>query len=402
MTDLYNFLKSMQANFQPPSDSKRTVRILHVVGSMNRGGLETWLMQVLRIIDRQKFQIDILTHTQEPGQYDAEVLSLGSRILTFSSKKPHPLRYEAEFKCILQKYGPYDAIHSHVHFLSGFILKLAKESHIPCRIAHSHIDLSAVERQSNWFRKTYFSLMRYWIQRFVTHGLATSADAALNLFGHSWRNDRRIQILLSGIDIQPFEQVCSLSTLRKSWKIPPEAFVIGHIGRFEFQKNHRFIIEVMAELIRQKPSTILILVGEGPLHSDIKQYVKSHNLCENVIFAGSRPDIPEILLGVLDAFIFPSHFEGLGMALVEAQAAGLPCIISDVIPPEAEVFPDLVKRLSLQKSPIHWANMLIEHVEKTPKKSIKATLPALKNSPLNIRNSISALTSIYTESNINH
>lgn len=387
----------MQANFQSLSDSKIPVRILHIVGSMNRGGLETWLMQVLRIIDRQKFQIDILTHTQEPGQYDAEVLSLGSRILTFS-KKPHPLRYEAEFKCLLQKYGPYSVIHSHVHFLSGFILKLAKESHIPCRIAHSHIDLSAVERQSNWFRKTYFSLMRYWIQRFATHGFATSASAALNLFGHSWNNDRRIQILLSAVDLQKFEQARSSITLRRLWKIPTEAFVIGHIGRFDFQKNHRFIIEVASELIRQNPCTILMLVGEGPLRLDIEQYVRKHNLVENVIFTGSRPDIPEILLGVLDAFIFPSHFEGLGMALVEAQAAGLPCIISDIIPQEAEVFPDLVKRLSLEKSPIHWANMLIEHVKKTPKKSIKATLPALRNSPLNMRNSISVVTSIYTES----
>jgi glycosyltransferase involved in cell wall biosynthesis len=386
----------MKEDFEYLNVAERPVRILHVVGCMNRGGLETWLMQVLRIINRQRFQIDILTLNQAPGVYDSEVLSLGSQIL-YCPYQPNPLAYIAAFKGMLKKNEPYDAIHSHVHFFSGFILRLAKESHIPCRIAHSHIDLEVVERQSSWLRKKYFSLMRYWIQRFSTHGLATSSSAALNLFGPSWPKDMRVQLLLSGVDLKPFEQIEDSSSVRELWGIPPEAFVIGHIGRFESQKNHRFLIEVIVELIRQQPHIVLMLVGEGPLRSDVEQYVETLNLTQHVIFTGSRPDVPEILLGAFDAFIFPSNFEGLGMALVEAQVAGLPCIISDVVPKEADVFPDLVMRLSLEQSSVHWSNMILKHVQTISKQPLKTTLPVVKNSSLNIRNSISILTDIYTD-----
>ena len=185
--------------------------------------------------------------------------------------------------------------------------------------------------------------------------------------------------------------------IRQAWVIPANAWVIGHVGRFESPKNHHFLVQVAAEVMRQKPKTYLMLVGEGALRADIEQQVKALGISDRVIFTGALPNIPAILLGCFDAFIFPSIHEGLGVALVEAQAAGLPCLTSDVVPIEADVVPNLVQRLSLKQSSLEWANTLLTHTQNTPRQSVQETFPFLKHSLFNMENSVPLLEAIYSK-----
>jgi glycosyltransferase involved in cell wall biosynthesis len=393
---LFQLSAPMPKHPEPSDSAKHPVRILHVVGRMDRGGLETWLMRVLQSIDRQQFQIDIMVHSQEAGDYDSEVLALGCRILQCPYLN-QPWRYPLEFKRVLSAYGPYDVVHSHVHFFSGYVLPIAKVAQVPCRIAHSHNDHRAVERQKNWIRQGYLSLMKRSISHSMTHGLTTSQQAALDLFGPTWAEDDRIALLFSGLDLSPFRTEVAPDSVRQEWGISADAWVIGHVGRFEPQKNHDFLVRVVAQAMRQRPNSYLMLVGQGSLQPQIERQVEELGIGDRVIFTGPRPDIAALLLGGMDAFLFPSIHEGLGVALVEAQAAGLPCLTSDVVPVEADVVPGLAKRLSLDRSIDEWANALLTHCRNTPRKPIRETLPSLEESPFNMENSVLLLEAIYAE-----
>ena len=339
------------------SVTNKPIRILHVVGGMNRGGIETWLMHILRNIDRQHFEMDFLVNTAESCSYDDEILALGSKI-SRCLNPTKPLVYSAEFKQILKDNAPYDIVHSHVHHYSGFTLFLAKQAGVPIRIAHSHNDTSSAEAQAGWKRRLYLTLMEKSIAHYATLGLGASDEAAADLFGSTWKNDPRWQILYCGLDLTPFQKQPD-PTLRAEFNIPADAFVIGHVGRFEAQKNHQFILEIAAEVVKQKPNMRLFLVGVGPLREEVEQKAARLGLSDKTIFAGVRADVPQLMLSVMDVFLFPSLFEGLGLVLIEAQAAGLVSVISDVVPQAADIVAPLVERLPLSNSASTWAETIL-------------------------------------------
>jgi glycosyltransferase involved in cell wall biosynthesis len=376
---------------------KRPIRILHIVGAMVRAGTETWLMHILRQIDRQQFQMDFLVFTNEPCPYDDEIRALGSRIIPCTVKPSQPWSFARDFKQILQDYGPYDIVHSHVHHFSGLVLRSAKQAGIAIRIAHSHNDTSPVDKQASILRHLYISLSEIWIKRHATLGLAASKDAAKNLFSSSWQQDSRWQILCCGIDLSAFSTLQEINgdTLRRELDIPSDALVFGHVGRFENQKNHCFLIEVAAQVIQQEPKAYFLLIGDGPLRSDIEATVVNLSLESRIMFAGLRSDVPQLMMGVMDAFVFPSLYEGLGLALVEAQAAGLPSILSDVIPREADIVQPLIKRVSLTKKADYWAMQIIAHYQAASTVAKSDALTLINQSPLNIETSLKQLTAIY-------
>jgi glycosyltransferase involved in cell wall biosynthesis len=375
------------------------MRILHVVHSMPRHGTETWLMNVLRNVDREKFQMDFLVHTMNIHPYDDEIRTLGSQILPclYPSK---PWIYSENFKQIARMFGPYDVIHSHIHHYSGFILKLAHQAGIPMRIAHSHSDSSIPQAQARLHRRAYFRLMRYWITRYATRGLAVSQQAALALFGPRWQADSRWQVLQCGIDLKHFKLPVDCLSIRTELGIPRDAFVVGHVGRFFEPKNHSFLINIFAEVSRKNPEVFLLLVGDGPLKASIEQKVARLGLTERVIFAGSRSDIPQIMLGAMDVFLFPSLYEGLGLVLIEAQAAGLTCILSDVIPREADVIESLIYRLPLSGDASAWADTIISSLKNKQKFQKRNHFEEFKKTEFNILNGIKKLTEIYISTTV--
>ena len=238
-------------------------------------------------------------------------------------------------------------------------------------------------------------MTKRWIAHYASLGLGCSHKAVANLFGLDWHSDPRWRVIYYGINLTPFQKQVDSGFLRAELGIPKDAFVIGHVGRFAEQKNHVFLLEIAAEVAKQEPKMRLLLLGEGSLGSDIKQKVWEMGLNDRVIFAGARPDVPEIMGSIIDVFLFPSLYEGLPLVLLEAQAAGLPCIFSDVITDETDTVKPLLQRLSLSQPPSDWANAVLAQRNLPPAITPSDALALVETSPFNIETSVKQLESIY-------
>jgi glycosyltransferase involved in cell wall biosynthesis len=335
------------------------VRILHIVGGLNRGGAETWLVQMLHQIDRRKYHMDFLVHTEEPGAYDDEVKALGARVIP-CLKPSNPFQYAYNFRRILRAYGPYDCVHSHVHQFSGYVLLLAALMRVPVRMVHSHLDTRTIDRQSPVARGLYVAWMDALLRRYATRGIAVSECAAKSLFSECWRSDPRWSISPLGIDLRPFQQPVDPDVVRAEFGLAADALVVGHVGRFQEQKNHRFLVEIAEKLCALEPKAVFLLVGDGPLRSEIEALVRASSLRNRFVFAGVRKDVPRLMMGAMDCFLLPSFYEGLALVLWEAQAAGLTCLATEGLPKEATAVDDGIHYRSLTDSPDAWAGDLRE------------------------------------------
>jgi glycosyltransferase involved in cell wall biosynthesis len=371
------------------------IRILHVLGAMDRGGAETWLMNVLRNIDRTRFCMDFLVHTQEPGAFDSEIRALGSAVIPCLDPS-RPWTYARRFRRILQHRAPYDVVHSHVHHYSGFVLRLAQRQGIPIRIAHSHNDTSSMDQASGIARRQYLNLSKRWIARYATHRLACSDNAGTALFGDGLHSQSPWLTLRCSIDLTPFQGQGDGHTMRSQLGILPETTVIGHVGRFMEQKNHGFLIDVVEELIARRPDACFLLIGDGPLRAGIEGTVRRRNLSHAVRFLGVRSDVAQLMMNAMDVLLLPSLYEGLPVVLIEAQAAGLPCVISDVVTPEADIVPPLMRRLSLSDPPGQWAEAIIAAHDFRFTVPRSQALVAVRRSPYNLGQAMPDLEHLYT------
>ncbi|WP_081403175.1 glycosyltransferase family 1 protein [Scytonema hofmannii] len=370
------------------------IRILHVLGSMNRGGIETWLMEILRHIDRDRYRMDFLVHTTQPGAYDEEIRAMGCRIFPCLAPS-RPWAYAVNFQRILREFGPYDIVHSHVHHFSGYVLRLAKYAGVPIRIAHTHTDTVSSEQRGGFYRRIYFHLMKSWINGFATVGLGSSYKALAAIFGSDCDRDLRWRVIDYGFDLTQFHGYIDSAQVRAELGIPADAFVIGHVGRFASVKNHTFILDIAAEVIQREPKMYLLLVGDGPLRPDIEQKAVELGLGDRVIFAGVRSDIPRLMRGAMDVFLFPSLYEGLGNVRLEAQAAGLPSVISDVVPEQGDIVLPLVKRVSLSLPAFLWAEMLLLHRDAVSRVSPSDAFAQMVDSQFNIKTAVKQLENTY-------
>lgn len=386
-----------------PFPIKSPIRVLHVQGQLTEGGIQNWLLQILRRTPPSQFQMDFLVETNEaaPRRMENEIRARGSQILTY----PHTLnfwRYDRHLKQVLHDYGPYDIVHSHDNAI-GWVVRSAYEAGVPIRIAHSHTDLFAAEtlfrNQAPLQKRFAFQLMlnlkRRWVDQYATLGFGCSQVAAASLFGPSWRQDPRWHVFYCGIDLTPFQARPDPTQVRTELGIPADRFVIGHVGRFSKEKNHKFLLKVFAEVVRRNPNTHLLLVGEGKLQPDIQQQVTQMGLTDQVTFTGSRSDVPRLMMGAMDAFLFPSLFEGLGLVLIEAQAAGLPCLYSDLIPNDADTIHSLIHQLSLSRPPSEWAEVLLQLQDAPPAISPANALASMIASPHNFEQTLNQLLIFY-------
>lgn len=367
-------------------------RILHVVTRMDRGGIETSLMHLLRTVDRQRFQMDVMTLNAQPGAQDDDVRALGSRIIPCPEYR-RPWRFARDGARVFQEFGPYDVVHTHTHYSGGIALRLAARQGVPIRIAHSRMDTRQLETSDPVHRRVYVRLMKDWIRRYATVRVAISPAAALALFG----DPDGVQIIPSGRDFRAYTEQEDRPAMCAELGLPPEALVVGHVGRFYPVKNHPFVLEVAAALFRLEPDARLLLVGDGPDLDAIQRLAQRNRLSDRVIFTGMRADVPRLLKGAMDAFLFPSHHEGLGMAVVEAQAAGLPCVIAGSLPEEIDVVPALIHRLPLSAPPELWAERILQTAA-APRPSPEDALRAVRASDFEIQRSVARILDVY-ESN---
>ena len=328
---------------------KYPIRILQVVTTMNRGGLETMLMNYYRHIDRSKVQFDFLVHRDFEADYDKEVLSLGGQIYHLSKLNPISSSYKKKLDEFFKSHQEYKVVHSHLDCMSGTPLKEAKKCHIPFRIAHAH--------SSNQTKDMKYPLKLIFKRNIVKNAnyLFACGDQA----GKWMFNTDNFKVLNNAIDAKIYSFNFNYRTdIRDEFTIPTDSLVIGHVGRFMNPKNHTFIIDIFNQFHKDHPNSYLMLVGEGELKTSIQDKVKILGLEDYVIFTGLRSDVNE-LLQAMDVFLFPSLYEGLPVSIIEAQAAGLPCLISNKVPIECKKT-DLVYQLNLEDSVNVWSNKIYE------------------------------------------
>lgn len=370
--------------------TRTQIRILHVLGTMNPGGVETWLMHVLRNIERSQFQMDFCVFGAEPGLYAAEVEEFGSTVWQ-CPKSGNLWSFSRRFQHILRE-GKYDVVHSHVHFFSGNVLRWAEAQGVPVRIAHSHTTHDG--RSDVLVRRCYRNSMKCWIRRYATHGLAASKSSAFALFGENWERDDRFCVLHCAIDLRPFQEAVNRETIRRELGLPTDVSVVGHVGRFSEEKNHLFLVDIAVEVLKLRPETRFLLVGNGPLRPAIESRVRSSGLSGRVHFVGIRTDVARLMRGAMDVFVFPSLWEGLPMALIEAQAAGLRCIVSDACTSELRILPDQVTQLPLTKSSGVWAANTINALERE-KISGRLPLQTVAQTDFSIQQCVRTLSGLY-------
>ncbi|MGE7760177.1 glycosyltransferase family 1 protein [Peribacillus sp. NPDC097895] len=338
------------------------LRILHVVVNMNRGGAETLIMNLYRNMDRTKIQFDFLTSKE--GVFDNEIVRLGGKIhrIPYISDVGH-FAYKKHLDGFFRENHSYKVVHAHMDKMSGIVLQAAKKAGIPKRISHSHNTQSEgglASRIYKWYAGTL-------ILPNATNLLACSNQAAQWLFKDKTNT---ANILKNGIEFQLFSfSTATRSKVRNELNIESDACVLGHVGRFAHQKNHEFLIDIFANFISEKENSYLILVGDGPLKPEISAKVKAHKLEKKVKFLGIRSDINRVLQA-FDVFVFPSLHEGLPVSLIEAQAAGLPCLISDQISKEVDLGINLIRFLPIDDSTV-WISHLMKLTSTNMKRSIQ-------------------------------
>lgn len=335
------------------------IRILHVVTHMNRGGLETMIMNYYRKIDRTQMQFDFLTHRDYDGDYGEEIKALGGIIYHLPVLNPFSKTYRKTLDKFFENHPEYDIVHVHQDCLSSIILKSAKKHHVKVRIAHSHN--ASQDKNIKYLLKLFY---KKFITKYATDLLACGKDAG------DWMFDGApYQILNNAIDSSAYtyNQV-KKTIMRKQLKVQDEEILIGHVGRFSPAKNHQFIVEVFNQLQKKTPAK-LVLIGDGALKREIKAQVRTLGLSENVIFTGVRSDVADFMQA-MDVFLFPSLYEGLPVTLVEAQASGLPCLISDNIPDDCKMT-SLITSCSLAVDSDIWAEKLLEMAMNTNRKDMK-------------------------------
>lgn len=325
----------------------RPLRILQVVTQMQRAGLETMLMNYFRNIDKKKICFDFLVHRSGEYAYDNEIRSLGGRIYSVPPISPRSFpQYIKSLDSFFSEHREYNIVHCHLDALSAFALRAAKKAGVPVRIAHSHN--SGFERDKKYFVRY---AARMLIPLYATHFWGCSGAAIDFMFGKKRRDVGFV--LPNAIDVRNF----SFSNekrirVRDSLKIENK-FVVGNIGRLCYQKNQSFLLDVFYEIINRRPDSVLLLVGDGDDRTVLEYKAEMLGIHESVLFLHSCDNIPD-LLSAMDVFIFPSKFEGFGMALLEAQASGLPCVASEAVVPEIRLT-NLLKCLGLDASPSVWA-----------------------------------------------
>ena len=340
------------------SERHQPVRVLMLFTILNRGGAETMVMNYYRAIDRSKVQFDFVVHREEEGDYEEEIRSMGGKISRMMPLRPHTFgKYEKQISSFFDAHPEYRIIHGQCSESGYFFYKEAAHRGIPVIIAHAHN--SHVKLDLKWIVRTW---MKHQMRPYLTHYFACGEEAAEWLFGKQLaKNAIILKNAINTLQYKFDEQLREKK--RKELRLASSTLTICHIGRFDKVKNHSFILDIFEKLLKKRPDAHLLLIGDGVLRKQTENKAKEKGILAQVRFLGVRRDVNE-LLQAADVMVFPSLFEGLGIAVVEAQCTGMPCIISDIIPNEVMIT-NLVEKVSLRERASIWAEKLIAATTRT-------------------------------------
>ncbi len=339
---------------------KTYVKILQIGMTKNWGGLETYLLQQFENINKDLLIYDFVNNSCETDIIkEKEILESKSKVYKICSRRKNPLKHYLQWINLLRKHkNEYKGIVLNALSLSYvFPIFIAKIYGIPIRIIHSHN--SGYEYRPGFLRKILITINKSILNFSATDYWACSQKAGEWMFG----KNKNFKIIHNAIDTNSYKfDIIKRNNVRRELNLEHK-FVVGHVGRFSYQKNHKFVINIFYEVQKMEDNAVLLLVGDTvddeSFFIECKKLVKELKLDEKVKFLGMRSDVPD-LMQAMDCFLFPSQFEGLGIVAIEAQTAGLRCYLSDIIPEEVKVT-DLVNFISLNESPKTWADKILEN-----------------------------------------
>lgn len=335
------------------------IRVLHYVGIMNRGGMESFIMNLYRSINREKIQFDFAIHGNSAGDYEKEITELGGKFYYFPHMRENPLKYRKAWRDFWKTNSKhYVAFHMHTNSLANVIaMEEAAKAKIPVRIIHAHSSM-ADKGKLQWLNDFLHKNHQKRLPKLATNLFSCSEAATKWLFGETEIRDLKVLQIKNGIDIEQFK-FDSTKRLEIRNKLGlADKKVIGHAGTFLPVKNHAFLINVVEQAYRMDNSVRCVLLGDGRLFDEIKSLVKEKNLEKIVLFMGKRDDVQD-MLSAMDLFVMPSLFEGLPVSLVEVQTNGLPVLVSDGITSDVKLCNNF-HFLSLKESASTWAENALE------------------------------------------
>lgn len=326
-------------------------KILYFIDTLEMGGIQKLTLDWISNIDKNNFEIDILTlDSSKKENLEDNFNKIGCKVYKLNDvwiRTPLDyLKYNFECNKFFKRNHEYDIVELHSSSKNYPILKYAKKYGIKTRISHSH---NIGFQTKNKFKILVGNMFKKKLIKYSTDFLACSLDAGKWLFGEKIVNSNKFKIIYNSIDFENFKFNKNIRTkIRKELGFNDNTFVIGHVGRFNSQKNHVFLINIFEKISKKIPNSYLILLGEGNLKKNIEKMVDEKKLSNKVMFLGVKNNANEYMQA-MDAFVFPSLYEGLGIVLVEAQAAGLKTFTSKrVIPIEAKIS-DNIKFIDLKK-----------------------------------------------------
>lgn len=308
------------------------IRILQIVPNMQAGGLETWLMNQYRCLDKTKIQYDFLVHYNKRFFYDDEIEAMGGKIYRCTVREDNNLpKYFLFLYHFFRSHPEYKVIHGHMPSFSVFYMGIARMCGVPIRINHSH---------NSSYNKTTKGRIEHFLTKFVKWN-SNYLFACSNLAGKYMYGNSKFTVIHNAVDVDKFKYNEKVrNEIRKELNVEGK-FVIGHIGRFTLQKNHTFLIDIFKDFLSKRKNSVLLLIGTGELENKIKEKIASLGISDNVIFTGVRKDVERLYQG-MDAFVLPSLYEGLPVVGIEAQASGVPLLISDTVTKEVQLLPTTI------------------------------------------------------------
>lgn len=356
------------------------LRILQVVNIMDRAGIETMLMNYYRNIDRNEIQFDFLTHRPREGAYDSEIISMGGKV--YHAPRLFPQNYFNYFKYMqnfFAEHQEYQCVHSHIDTMSAFPLFAAKCSGVPIRISHSHS--TQLEKDAKFFIKY---LAKLAVPNVANVYCACSEQAGMFMYG-----EREFKVINNTIDLNIFSYDRTVRNIIRAKLGLINTFVVGHVGRYCYIKNQTFLLEVFAVLRNHIKNAKLILIGKGEDETMLRKKAEDLDCAEDVLFLIDRTDVNE-LYQAMDVFVMPSLFEGIPVVSIEAQANGLPCILSNRISKEVNLSGE-VTLLGLEESKERWAMA----IESAPKERIQNSIDQLRKAGYDVKSEAKKLTLWY-------
>lgn len=338
--------------------SKEAIRVLHVLGTTNLGGAESRIMELYRCIDRSKVQFDFLVHTREEGHYSKEIRELGGHIYSLPRFKVINLaEYKKAIRNFFREHQEFVAVQGHMTSTASIYLPIAKKEN-PSIVTIAHARSAGVDKGAKGYVTKF---LRYSLKKKADYCFTCSREAGIAVYGKKWVEQGKVWTIPNAIDAKRFQYNEAVRKEVREQLGIQDKFVIGHVGRFGFMKNHTYLVDIFAELCKQREDMALVLIGKGEEETNIHAKLKNLGIEDKVLFLGNQFDV-ERYYQAFDYFVFPSTFEGLPGSVAEAQAAGLHCLISNRITREVALT-DLVSYRSIEEEPRLWAEEILQNAD---------------------------------------